>query len=524
MSVISNLYPPIMPDIIPAFIRTEPCRIYFSISSYNNVEDIKNVQISLVNQKSNTSAFKYSSYPSGIKIAPLQHVDEIKDDYAYYITIDPSEDLEGDAFGLNQFYKIQIRFTSVEAEDPPSYGRGIATWLSNNIDYFSEWSTVCLIKGIEQPQFSIQNLDPNSPVTLQNQLTEIVGKMYFNTTEEKEYLKNYTIKIYKSFVSSNNLVVNSGDIYTNEFYPNEIYYELNYDLKSNIDYILFLTYTTNNLYLNTISFGFRIKPQEDYTLDGNPIFEIDEENGRIKIGIDFSSAEQLTEEDLNIKRTSSKTNFTQWETLKTITHPLDGFQSFVWYDTSIENGVWYMYRIQQNTNGGKKIDSPQPLMCVFEDIFLTTGSKQLKIQFNPNISNLKYNVTESQQTTLGSQFPYIKRNGNNFFRTFSIGGLITSLMDTTEWYDPNYYDGEFHSYNAVEPFTSKEQIYGTFKFLYDEYNENNNINDYQDYIYEKEFRQKVQEFLYKNNIKLFRSMTQVIAGTKVHKFFLNSKL
>jgi hypothetical protein len=69
-------------------------------------------------------------------------------------------------------------------------------------------------------------------------------------------------------------------------------------------------------------------------------------------------------------------------------------------------------------------------MCVFENMFLTNSLKQLKIQFNPDVSNFKYNVIESQQTTLGSKFPFIKRNGNSLFRTFSIGGLITSLIDT----------------------------------------------------------------------------------------------
>jgi hypothetical protein len=43
--------------------------------------------------------------------------------------------------------------------------------------------------------------------------------------------------------------------------------------------------------------------------------------------------------------------------------------------------------------------------------------------------------------------------------------------------------------------------------LYDNYNKNNNINEYQDYIYEREFRQKVYDFLYSNDVKLFKSTT-----------------
>ena len=71
MSITSNLYPPICPDTCPAFIRTESCKIYFSLSMYNSAADIKNVQISLINQRTNASALKTSTYPSGIKIDSL---------------------------------------------------------------------------------------------------------------------------------------------------------------------------------------------------------------------------------------------------------------------------------------------------------------------------------------------------------------------------------------------------------------------------------------------------------------------
>jgi len=80
-------------------------------------------------------------------------------------------------------------------------------------------------------------------------------------------------------------------------------------------------------------------------------------------------------------------------------------------------------------------------MCSFEDIFLTRKDSQLKIKFNPTLTSFKYNVTESQQLAIGAKYPYIKRNAANYFRTFSLGGLISSLVDMTDWYDPHFYDG-----------------------------------------------------------------------------------
>jgi hypothetical protein len=56
---------------------------------------------------------------------------------------------------------VQMRFTSIFASNPPSAGTGLDTWLFNNRSYFSEWSTISLVKGIEQPKISITSLEEN---------------------------------------------------------------------------------------------------------------------------------------------------------------------------------------------------------------------------------------------------------------------------------------------------------------------------------------------------------------------------
>jgi len=83
----------------------------------------------------------------------------------------------------------------------------------------------------------------------------------------------------------------------------------------------------------------------------------------------------------------------------------------------------------------RSIDNP--VMCIFDNMYLTTKDKQLKIKFNPTINQLKYNVLESQQNTLGNQFPYITRNGDNYYRTFSISGIISALSEIL--YENNLY-------------------------------------------------------------------------------------
>jgi len=59
-----------------------------------------------------------------------------------------------------------------------------------------------------------------------------------------------------------------------------------------------------------------------------------------------------------------------------------------------------------------------------------------------------------------------------------------------------------------KPFANKTELYGGAAALYEQYNADNNVSDYLDIIYEKVFRDKVYDFLYGNNVKLFKSTTE----------------
>jgi hypothetical protein len=89
--------------------------------------------------------------------------------------------VEGE-FGLNQFYKIQLRFTSAAAPNEPLDGKALATWLYENRPFFSEWSKGCLLKGISRPKIFIQNFnDSNSSqeIALTTSSVDIIGRMTF---------------------------------------------------------------------------------------------------------------------------------------------------------------------------------------------------------------------------------------------------------------------------------------------------------------------------------------------------------
>lgn len=512
MSVNSNLFPPVIKDTQVPFLRTESCRIYFSLSSFNSFSEIKHAQVTLINQENNQTAFKSSTWPLGIKFIPSSNIAidaEATDDYKYYISISSSQVLNNQ-FELNRFYKVQIRFgdNNLPQISPT------ATWVNANIDHFSQWSSVSLIKGISQPIVEINQLEQriSPPVAVAHKFTSFVGKLSFADAAETETLKSYNIVLKDS---NYDVIINSGQIVTNQYHPNNFAYQLKRDLQYEPEsYALYFNYTTINGYKATARFPFYIQYVEQQQL--NAMIEVtpDEQRGMMKIDIAFKPM-FATDKTLMIKRTASTSSFLEWEDVKQLKY--DGSFRHLWYDTAIESGTWYKYRIQQYrdqsgslVSNGKISVATDPVICTFEDVFLTREEAQLKVQFNPNVSDLRYNVNESQQVTLGAQYPYVRRNGNNYYRSFSVGGLISSLSDEMKWYDSGYNENGnyFYDRNISEPFTSKEELYGAATDLYDGYNAINNINQYNDYIYQREFRQKVMEFLYKNNVKLFRSLTQ----------------
>lgn len=517
MSVTSTLYPPIVADTQPAFLRTGTCRVYFSLSSFNSRSEIKHAQVTLINQKTNQNAFKPTIWKLGIKFIPNNKIYEDTNNssnYKYYIQLNENSlnrEIINNYFDLNRFYKVQIRFSDIEISENFNPD---ANWINDSTNYsrFSEWSKVSLIRGIDQPFISINSLGSNDPSDPSHEDTYsldippsiFVGRMYYKNLGEEETLKSYNIKINQGVKT----IIQTGQNYTDQYHPNKLYYQLSQDLQKDIVYTLIINYTTINLYKNQAIFDFKIKGTAENELHATMEVTPQQQWGRMKINISFKDLFN-TDKNLIIKRTSSKVDFLKWDDIKILAHNRD-FQH-LWYDTTIESGIWYKYRVAELAENPRISNAGQPIMCVFDDIFLTDKERQLKVQFNPSVSDFRYNVNESQQVTLGSQYPYIKRSGNNYYRTFSIGGLISALSDQQGWYDPNYNEehGYFYHKNSMETFTTPEELYGdAATALYAAYNYENNITQYQDYIYEKQFRQKVLDFLYKNNVKLFRSLTE----------------
>ena len=241
MGLLTNLYPPVVNSYIPAFVRDTSCRIYFALSSYNSIKEVKNVQITIVNLNNNNTAFKNSLYPTEIKISDILVDDTVTDKYKYYIEINPEELING-IFELNTYYKVQLRFTDINT---PELESDIATntWLYDNLDFFSEWSTACLIKGIEKPSVSINGLIKENNNVITNDILTISGKYYYekNSDIEKEYAKSFRYILYNN---KSQILEDSQEVYPQN--TNELKYTFTYLLGNNESYFLKVIFCTNN--------------------------------------------------------------------------------------------------------------------------------------------------------------------------------------------------------------------------------------------------------------------------------------
>lgn len=486
----NNLYPPIFKkSYAPAFVGT--CKIYFSISIYNSYAQINKdcAQIVVQNQKTNQSVLKRSVYPSGIKISTITIDNTVDSDEKYYIEIN-SNDIEG-GFNFNEYYKVQIRFTSSNVKDIPTSSVGIDAWLNRNLTNFSQWSTVVLIKPISKPILSLKNFNfsASSTTTITTNHLTVMGTVSPTQTGDYQDYKSYKILIYSD---SGELLEDSGDLYF--INSNQIQYNCKYNFQSEESYILKVQILTRNLYFMESTANFDVNYIPYTTFDAIITGEIDNKNACAIVTLKNEVLVALGT-NIVIRRASSKDNFHYWDDVYTTLIPANTMIDFQWKDYTIENGVWYKYSaVKRNKENFRStaVEMEDPIMADFEDIFLTTGKQQLKIRFDPQITNYSRVVSESLTETIGSKYPFIRRNGNINYRTFSIAGTISYFSDIEQ--------------NLMH--ASRQETYGAAASLYENYNQQNNINLFNDVIQEKVFREKVLDFLYQNNVKLYKSATQ----------------
>lgn len=535
-----SIYPPIVSTYMPAFVLGESVRIYFSISAYMTIEQIKRdmVQVVINSQSTNSSVLKDGEKSIDYLFTSIKQ-DEQK---GYYVEIN-SDNLN---ITNNMFYKAQLRFVAADADFTVQTFNEQA-----HKNFLSEWSTVCLLKPISAPDLNIQRfigVDIYKTAIITTPSLKVVGSLFFKDSSEEETLYSYKVSLFEeedinaATASENSKkILESELLYTNVYNPNQLDYQLNYNLMDNYKYLLRIEYTTSSGYEGVKDYFFSslqviLDPIKNGSISATNIYE----QGKIEVSI--TQAEDSTFKGvLVLRRTSSESNFTYWEDIQYFYFEEDTRLNLLYNDYLVKHGVFYRYEVlaqDEYDNRGTPLEMIEevvssdeaeeeptkrykPILCTFDDIFLTgSATEQLKIKFNPNINSFKHTVVESKTDTLGSKYPFIRRNGDTKYREFPISGLITHFCEES-------LDNEDFYLNITEDSVREEQILPNdflkqkrkkyiakgnedLDNIYNDeyYAKNQNINGYNDLLLEREYREKILEYLYNNSVRLFRSPTE----------------
>ena len=525
-----TLYPPIVDSYMPAFPQQDgQLKIYYDLSKFNVSTDYSSLHATVCDVTTGASVVNLSDSNGHYRKTGII-LDLKKDSNDNFITILNNDIKNG--FQAGHIYKIQLRLSEIDYADATP-GTGQSDWLGSNAGRFSEWSTVCVVTCFNQIAFELSSLgvsDINHVNTktapeYKSNILLLTGNftsspesesivyygfiLYDNNNVELERTGNLYLNGSKSFnITLNTELENSREqpeVYESQ-YKLKFYYKTKNLFEGGID---ILTFTVN--YDTTAAIpNCNILTAETTTPAPGTTLGSEDDEARIGLKINTKDKNNYT---INLKRTDSESNFQKWITIKKIENqPLDELP--IIFDNSIESGVFYKYalqkvdseggispyfgeptRIVEETRDNQKVQVEKViyLMREFEHSYLVGESdgkiRQLKLKFNNTISSYRQQVNESKNDTIGGVYPIVTRNSATYYKTFSISGLISLLMDDNKlFYDKLYNVTDADIIDQLDQYSKERGAYN--------------------YPYEKRFRDKVIKFLYDGKYKLFKSPTE----------------
>lgn len=387
MSIIN--YPPIIEGALGAFYD-DFISIPFTMNRAVSQNDIRTFKIRIKNISSNTLVFE-NTYANWNKDNQI-------------VTFTFAED-EKDKLLVQNHYKIQIAYVSKDA-----------------LNTVSPYSTVGIAKYTEKPSVTVEAID-NNP-------RSILGTYYTQDPSEKLYSSYFTVTD-----TSNNIFFQSQEKIHNAFDDpdsNTAMEKLNLIKSLEIGknyYVQFHIKTINEIELSSTPIPIRAQAELPIETLFDLKADLNFDNGYINLQL-VSTAQSLSK-TYKLARADSKDDYQTWTEILDFEFSNTSFPIQLWRDFTIEQGVTYEYALYEYNNRGfygSKIKSCK-IFADFEDIFLYDGKKQLKIRFNPKVTNLKNTLLEAKQDTLGGQYPFIFRNGNIKYKEFQLSGLISYLED-----------------------------------------------------------------------------------------------
>jgi hypothetical protein len=566
----TTLFAPQVRAVQPAFVYNKEneskVKIYFNLSSYNTVNDVKYILYTIIDpNKASTwganSVIKATVAPAGylyVGFAPIQKTEatpnanrlyymlengeyvykgklsdfETGKDYYYfnnqdyntgefYIEINLGYSINFKELTKNQFYQVQLYFSDREPsfKKPKKY--------QSDKDYYHFNS---ILKTYVQ-------VESSTSVTQENfskyWITD--GVIDSNTLEDNK--NNISVASQATLIRpipelKNGFPVfdfpSTGDIYDLPLLKGRIEYEDDSKIET-IDTCWVEIYKNNsNSSIKVYTSPQKIKNQLGLSFE-IPIDNYVFTNGTYKIKLYY-----ITKHGYERKPTDYETqkftitlpsftpnssfvvNYLNYFQIKTKNYPgilqrqdlsqnkweTIGNVNSDYYDYNIEALNEYEYRIIGSTSLTSKSDPQEPKIPLFDDIFLSDADTMLAVRYNPNISGYKYVTQEGITNTLGGKYPVIRKNGDTRYRQFNLSGTL--YMNASEYFVS---DGTPSTSVPTQSWDDFFNHLGEKPSLYVKNIARLNGYTTKDRL-ERQAREIAINFLTNNSIKLFRSPTE----------------
>lgn len=240
------LFPPIVPNSLPAFDYQGILKYYFKPSIANSIEQIKHLQMTIVRLDTNRTILNSTQYPFEIIFKNSSEIFKDEEKGFWYVEIPattfPVADIP---------YKIQIRLGETPIENKTEAELGL---LLKDFDKMSEWSIVTMVMPITIPTFGVQSFDDS----LENRVTSTgyVFSGYYESQDpnRQETLRSFRYNLYSGNVDDKTtwkLLSTSGEQYIGISDKLNLSYTFPYELKEEGKFIVTMTIKTKNLYTDT---------------------------------------------------------------------------------------------------------------------------------------------------------------------------------------------------------------------------------------------------------------------------------
>lgn len=549
MSRFTTLFPPILDNFVPAFdavtdYRTATVRFYFTPSIANNITQVRSLMLRFRRVNTNTNPLPLNTYPYEVMWFNEESFIYDKESTKFYIEIPVKTFLAADAQtespsipnyfkGLDEFYKIQMRFSpyKIRKEDSAS-GRweyllpDEEVWVAMNSNFmingygkFSEWSSASLVKPIIPPTITLEGFQ-GFQNDVQDWLIDTIPTAVFNFTgtynsrDASELLKAYKFEVisydYTKFSEqgpdNNRLIEDSGWKFLGEYDALNINWVNRIQFENKKKYWIKYEIETINGYKGSVFY--LIEPNFiTYPMSINLNVLGIPDLAKVEVILDTSLVDRTKVNKLAILRTSSRTNDEKYDELVTFEITDPGIVKYS--DYFIESGVKYKYYIQPiGIDGNRGGMAEYQEIIVDYDYSWLVGEDfiQTSIEYNGTLSSMRRIRKDAVIETIGGKFPVVASNSNVGYIDMSYSCTLTQHMDKEQLFGGSYTE----IFGGLKDRTADDFYQMVLAKQVDSYNEN--------YITEREFRTKFQDWIQNGKARIYKSNTEGLVLVRVVDF------